>query len=142
MPARQLSDIDAVRNGLGSESTRFLTLTQMDDLWCNHLENMNMLKESVSMEVFRGRNPLEEFGVQVRHVWSIQATGKYSNGHDMSKSRVLVTSRDVLQRDASVSRTRDGPSARKRQNPLIGCVIHEEERDVCGREPILLTCGN
>lgn len=38
----------------------------MDDLWCSHLENMNLLKESVSMEVFRGRNPLEEFGVQVR----------------------------------------------------------------------------
>lgn len=43
-----------------------MTLTQMDDLWCSHLENMNLLKESVSMEVFRGRNPLEEFGVQVR----------------------------------------------------------------------------
>ncbi|CAM9178956.1 unnamed protein product, partial [Laminaria digitata] len=58
------SDIDSIRTGLSSESTRFLTLTQMDDLWCSHLENMNLLKESVSMEVFRGRNPLEEFGVQ------------------------------------------------------------------------------
>lgn len=62
----QLSDIEAVRAGLSSESARFLTLTQMDDLWCQHLENMNLLKESVSMEVYRGRNPLEEFAAQVR----------------------------------------------------------------------------
>ena len=37
----------------------------MDDLWCQHLQNMNLLKESVSMEVYRGRNPLEEFAAQV-----------------------------------------------------------------------------
>lgn len=61
----QLSDIEAVRAGLSSESARFLTLTQMDDLWCQHLQNMNLLKESVSMEVYRGRNPLEEFAAQV-----------------------------------------------------------------------------
>lgn len=66
-PNKQLLDIEAVRAGLSSESARFLTLTQMDDLWCQHLENMNLLKESVSMEVFRGRNPLEEFGAQVSY---------------------------------------------------------------------------
>ena len=61
----QLSDIEAVRARLSSESARFLTLTQMDDLWCQHLQNMNLLKESVSMEVYQGRNPLEEFAAQV-----------------------------------------------------------------------------
>ena len=66
---KKLSEIDAVRAGLGSESTRFLTLTQMDELWCKHLENMNLLKESVSMEVFRGRNPLEEFAVQGKEMF-------------------------------------------------------------------------
>ncbi|CAM9543619.1 unnamed protein product, partial [Ectocarpus sp. 4 AP-2014] len=66
---KKLSDIDAVRAGLSSESARFLTLTQMDDLWCQHLENMNLLKESVSMEVFRGRNPLEEFGAQGKEMF-------------------------------------------------------------------------
>ncbi|CBN74990.1 preprotein translocase subunit SecA [Ectocarpus siliculosus] len=66
---KKLSDIEAVRAGLSSESARFLTLTQMDDLWCQHLENMNLLKESVSMEVFRGRNPLEEFGAQGKEMF-------------------------------------------------------------------------
>ncbi|CAM9736693.1 unnamed protein product [Pylaiella littoralis] len=66
---KKLSDIEAVKPGLASESARFLTLTQMDDLWCQHLENMNLLKESVSMEVFRGRNPLEEFGSQGKEMF-------------------------------------------------------------------------
>ncbi|CAN0327731.1 unnamed protein product, partial [Discosporangium mesarthrocarpum] len=55
--------------GLGTESVRFLTLTQLDNLWIEHLENMNLLKESVSMEVYRGNDPLEEFRVQVRHLF-------------------------------------------------------------------------
>lgn len=61
----QLSEIEEFKAGLGAEAVRFLTLTQMDTLWCSHLENMNLLKESVSMEVYRGRNPLEEFASQV-----------------------------------------------------------------------------
>lgn len=66
---KKLSVIEDVRTGLGSESTRFLTLTQMDELWCRHLENMNLLKESVSMEVFRGRDPLEEFAVEGKEMF-------------------------------------------------------------------------
>lgn len=66
---KKFSAIEGVRPGLGSESTRFLTLTQMDELWCKHLENMNLLKESVSMEVFRGRDPLEEFALQGREMF-------------------------------------------------------------------------
>eukprot|EP00752_Nemacystus_decipiens_P005037 g4574.t2 len=66
---KKLSDIEAVRAGLSCESARFLTLTQMDDLWCQHLQNMNLLKESVSMEVYRGRNPLEEFAAQGKEMF-------------------------------------------------------------------------
>lgn len=40
-----------VRPGLGAETARYLSVTQLDDLWCDHLERMNLLKESVSMEV-------------------------------------------------------------------------------------------
>ncbi|KAG5191614.1 pre protein translocase subunit SecA [Tribonema minus] len=58
-----------VRPGLGLETARYLTLTQLDDLWCDHLDRMNLLKESVSMEVFRGNDPLQEFKDQGRELF-------------------------------------------------------------------------
>lgn len=64
----KMSGIEAHKAGLGSEAVRFLILTQMDTLWCSHLENMNLLKEAVSMEVYRGKNPLEEFDAQVQQL--------------------------------------------------------------------------
>jgi preprotein translocase subunit SecA len=58
-----------VRPGLALETARYLALTQLDDLWCEHLDRMNLLKESVSMEVFRGADPLQEFKDQGRELF-------------------------------------------------------------------------
>ncbi|CAM9169714.1 unnamed protein product [Chrysoparadoxa australica] len=63
------SALDSKRPGLACDSARFLILSQMDDLWANHLERMGLLKESVSMEVYRGRNPLDEFKLEGRELF-------------------------------------------------------------------------
>lgn len=75
--------MEGQKTGLGSESVRFLTLTQMDKLWCNHIENMNLLKESVSMEVYRGVNPLDEFSLQVSALLSSIITARAGQAFKM-----------------------------------------------------------
>ena len=51
------------------ETVRYLALTQLDDLWCEHLERMNFLKENVGMEKFSGNDPLQVFKDEGRELF-------------------------------------------------------------------------
>jgi preprotein translocase subunit SecA len=60
----KLEELEAKKAGLGWITARYLLLTQYDNLWSDHLEAMNMLRENVSMERFSGNDPLNEFKIQ------------------------------------------------------------------------------
>jgi preprotein translocase subunit SecA len=58
------SSLDAARPGLASEVSRFLVLTQTDNLWQAHMKSMDYLKEFVVLRSYSAQNPLEAYKVE------------------------------------------------------------------------------
>lgn len=55
---RQLDDL---RPGFSTEVLRFLWLTQMDNLWLDHMRSMDYVKEMVSLRSYGNEDPLQVF---------------------------------------------------------------------------------
>lgn len=57
------ASLESSRLGLGTEASRFLVLTQMDNLWQEHMKSMDYLKEFVVLRAYSSENPLEAYKI-------------------------------------------------------------------------------
>ncbi len=55
------SQIDKIRPGLMREAERFFILQQIDNLWREHLQSMDSLRESVGLRGYGQKDPLIEY---------------------------------------------------------------------------------
>ena len=55
------SQIEKVRPGLMREAERFFILQQIDNLWREHLQSMDSLRESVGLRGYGQKDPLIEY---------------------------------------------------------------------------------
>ncbi len=55
------SQIDKIRSGLMREAERFFILQQIDNLWREHLQSMDSLRESVGLRGYGQKDPLIEY---------------------------------------------------------------------------------
>lgn len=58
------SALESARAGLGTEASRFLVLTQMDNLWQEHMKTMDYLKEFVVLRAYGSDDPLEAYKLE------------------------------------------------------------------------------
>ena len=54
-------ELDAVRDGLATESQRFLALTQIDTLWKAHMKTMGYVKDFAGLKAYAQENPLDVY---------------------------------------------------------------------------------
>ena len=59
--ASKVERLESVRKGLGVESIRFLTLTQMDNLWKAHMKSMGFVKDFAGLKAYAQLNPLDVY---------------------------------------------------------------------------------
>jgi preprotein translocase subunit SecA len=55
------NQVDRVRAGLMREAERFFILQQIDNLWREHLQSMEGLRESVGLRGYGQKDPLIEY---------------------------------------------------------------------------------
>ncbi len=55
------SQIEKIRPGLMREAERFFILQQIDNLWREHLQSMDSLRESVGLRGYGQKDPLIEY---------------------------------------------------------------------------------
>ena len=55
------SKIETIRSGLMREAERFFILQQIDNLWREHLQSMDSLRESVGLRGYGQKDPLIEY---------------------------------------------------------------------------------
>ena len=55
------SQIEKIRSGLMREAERFFILQQIDNLWREHLQSMDSLRESVGLRGYGQKDPLIEY---------------------------------------------------------------------------------
>ena len=55
------SQIEKIRQGLMREAERFFILQQIDNLWREHLQSMDSLRESVGLRGYGQKDPLIEY---------------------------------------------------------------------------------
>jgi len=53
--------LDGVKEGLAFQSARFLTLTQMDNLWKSHMKAMSFVKDFAGLKVYNQQDPLDVY---------------------------------------------------------------------------------
>ena len=49
------------KSSLFLETTRYLTLVQIDNLWQQHLAQVDALKETAGLSVYKGVDPMKEY---------------------------------------------------------------------------------
>jgi len=54
-------ELDAVKDAMSYEIERYITLTQVDNLWKQHLKDMDFLKEFVGLRSYKGGDSFQEF---------------------------------------------------------------------------------
>lgn len=59
--ASKQAQLDAFRPGQFTRVAKYLGLLQFDNCWCDHLKNMNLLKETVMVRKYSGRDVLQEY---------------------------------------------------------------------------------
>ena len=57
----KLESLDAVREGLGFESARYLMLLQTDNLWKGHMKAMSFVKDFAGLKVYNQEDPLDVY---------------------------------------------------------------------------------
>jgi len=57
----QSKQIEKIRPGLMREAERFFILQQIDNLWREHLQSMDSLRESVGLRGYGQKDPLIEY---------------------------------------------------------------------------------
>jgi len=58
------SQIEKIRPGLMREAERFFILQQIDNLWREHLQSMDSLRESVGLRGYGKKDPLFEYIIE------------------------------------------------------------------------------
>ncbi|KAJ1491476.1 protein translocase subunit SecA, chloroplastic [Baffinella frigidus] len=59
--ASKEGELDAVKGKFAGEIERYITLTQMDNLWKQHLKDMDFLKEFVGLRTYKQSDPFEDY---------------------------------------------------------------------------------
>jgi len=54
-------ELDAVKEAMAYEIERYITLTQVDNLWKQHLKDMDFLKEFVGLRSYKQGDPFQEY---------------------------------------------------------------------------------
>ena len=60
----QVQGVEAVQPGLMQEAQRFFLLTQIDNLWKEHLQAMQFLRQAVGLRGYGQRDPLTEYKLE------------------------------------------------------------------------------
>ena len=56
--------VEETQVGLMQEAQRFFLLTQIDNLWKEHLQAMNFLRQAVALRGYGQRDPLTEYKLE------------------------------------------------------------------------------
>ena len=56
--------LDAAKEGFALEIERYIALTQVDNLWKQHLKDMDFLKEFVGLRSYKQSDPFEDFQME------------------------------------------------------------------------------
>jgi len=75
----KLAELDGVRPGLGVESIRFLTLTQTDNLWKEHMKAMSFVKDFAGLKVYAQLNPLDVYREEGLELYNAMQRGLRQN---------------------------------------------------------------
>jgi len=75
----KLEELDGVRAGLGSESIRFLALTQTDNLWKEHMKAMSFVKDFAGLKVYAQLNPLDVYREEGLELYEAMQRGLRQN---------------------------------------------------------------
>jgi preprotein translocase subunit SecA len=59
--AAKEGELDAVKEKFAGEIERYITLTQMDNLWKQHLKDMDFLKEFVGLRTYKQSDPFQDY---------------------------------------------------------------------------------
>jgi len=62
--ARKEGELDAAKEGFAVEIERYIALTQVDNLWKQHLKDMDFLKEFVGLRSYKQSDPFEDYQVE------------------------------------------------------------------------------
>ena len=54
-------ELDSVKEAMAYEIERYITLTQVDLLWKQHLKDMDFLKEFVGLRSYKQGDPFQEY---------------------------------------------------------------------------------
>lgn len=60
----QSQAVDDINEGLMGEAQRFFLLTQIDNLWKEHLQAMQFLRQAVGLRGYGQRDPLTEYKLE------------------------------------------------------------------------------
>jgi preprotein translocase subunit SecA len=73
------AQLDAAKEGFAVEIERYIALTQVDNLWKQHLKDMDFLKEFVGLRSYKQSDPFEDYQVEGYEIFQEMLDGVRRN---------------------------------------------------------------